>query len=328
MLGLTVAGLAMIAASARVIGWILVAATFAGLLHPIVSTLGRRMPRPLALALVVATALALAGFIGYRVVNDINAQLHELQRALPRAAHAIERSPRFGKTARDAHLTERVREFVHQLPARLRGGNTADALRAAATRGVAFLATGVLTIFFLIHGRRLLNGGATQLSPRREARVRSVAYAVYVRSWHYIAGSIGMAAMAGLLAFACARSLNLPGAAPLSMWMALVDIIPVLGVVLGALPLVLLAGATSAAWETAIVAAVLLGWQVFETLYLQAQVERRSLHVGPFITIAIGMIGIELYGIGGALIALVAAVVLAATADEIVNADSHVESEV
>src|SRR4051794_25036115 len=78
MLALAIAGLAMLAASARVIGWMLVAATFAGLLSPIVNALARHMPRGLALALVVGLMLALTGLIAYRVVDDINEQLHEL----------------------------------------------------------------------------------------------------------------------------------------------------------------------------------------------------------------------------------------------------------
>src|SRR3954451_6204344 len=47
MLGLTIAGLALLAASTRVIGWILVAATLAGLLHPAVAGLTRWMRRGL-----------------------------------------------------------------------------------------------------------------------------------------------------------------------------------------------------------------------------------------------------------------------------------------
>jgi len=49
--------------------------------------------------------------------------------------------------------------------------------------------------------------------------------------------------------------------------------------------LVLLAAATSPAWETILVAIVLIAWQVFETLYLQQRVERHSLHLGPFISL-------------------------------------------
>ena len=326
MLGLTIATLAMLAASVRVIGWILVAATFAGLLHPVVNGLERWLRRGLALLVVVIVSLGVAGFVGYRVADDINTQLHELQRALPRAARSIEHSDRFGKSAREIHLSIKVREFVDELPSRLRGGTTADALRAAATRGVAFLATGVLTIFFLIHGRRLLNGGANQLSPARQPRVREVGTAMYERSWRYIAGSLGMAAMAGLLAYGVARTLDLPGASPLAVWMALVDIVPVLGIVLGGLPLVLLAAATSPAWETVVAGLVLAIWQLFETLYLQPRVEERSIHLGPFISIAIGMIGLEVYGIGGALIALVLAVVIGTLLDETLGKRPEIES--
>jgi len=326
MLGLTIATLAMLAASVRVIGWMLVAATFAGLLHPVVNGLERWMRRGLALLVVVIVSLGVAGFVGYHVAHDINTQLHELQRALPRAARSIEHSDRFGKSAREIHLAAKVRVFVNELPSRLRGGNTADALRAAATRGVSFLATGVLTIFLLIHGRRLLNGGANQLSPARQPRVREVGTAMYERSWRYIAGSLGMAAMAGLLAYGVARTLDLPGASPLAVWMALVDIVPVLGIVLGGLPLVLLAAATSPAWETVLAALVLAAWQLFETLYLQPRVEERSIHLGPFISIAVGMIGLEVYGIGGALILLVLAVVIGTLLDETLGKRPEIES--
>jgi predicted PurR-regulated permease PerM len=326
MLGLTIATLAMLAASVRVIGWILVAATFAGLLHPVVNGLERWMRHGLALIVVVLICVGVAGFIGYRVVDDINTQLHELQHALPKAARSIEHSDRFGKSAREIHLAAKVKEFVDELPARLRGGDTADALRSAATRGVAFLATGVLTIFFLIHGRRLLNGAANQLSPARQPRVREVGWSVYRRSWRYVAGSIGMAAIAGLLAYGIARALDLPGASPLAVWMALVDVIPVLGIVLGGLPLVLLAAATAPAWQTVLAGLVLALWQLFETLYLQPRVEMRSIHLGPFISIAIGMIGLEVYGIGGALIALVLAAVIGTLIDETLGQRPEIES--
>jgi predicted PurR-regulated permease PerM len=319
MLALTVAVLAMVSASVRVIGWILVAATFAALLSPIVNGLANRMPRGAALAAVVVLMLALTGLVAYRVVDDINDQLHELQRALPKAAREIERSERFGDTARDAHLSDRVSEFVDELPQRLRGGDVKDALRSAATRGVAFLATFVLTIFFLIHGPRLLRSALRQMHVQRRERVKDVAAAAYERAWRYVTGCLGMAAIAGLLAYACAKALDLPGAAPLSLWMALIDFIPVVGVVLGALPLVLLAAATSPAWQTALIALVLVGWQLVETLYLQARIEKASLHIGPFVTIAVAMVGLELYGIGGSLILLVVVIAAMATADEVVG---------
>lgn len=322
MLGLTLAGLAMVAASVRVIGWVVVAATLAGLLFPVVEKLAERIPHGVALALGVGGSLLLAGLVGWAVVDDVSEQLRELEEALPAAARELETSDRFGEVARESDLADRVEAFVAELPERLRGGEPADALRAAATRGVAFLATGVLTIFFLIHGPRLLRAASKQLPLERARRARRVGLEAYRRSWRYVAGSLGMAAISGLLAYACARALDLPGAAPLAVWMALLDVVPVLGVLLGAAPLVLLAAATSPWWQTLLVGVVLVGWQLAEVLYLQKRVELGSLHIGPFVTLAVAMVGLELYGIGGALVALVATVVTAATLDEVVGSDS------
>lgn len=323
MLGVTIAGLAVIAASARVIGWILAAVVIAGLLYPTVQTLSAHIPRGLALFVVVFGSLALTIGIGYAVVDDVVNQMQELQTAVPRAARELERSDRFGDAAKEINLAKRAKAFVDELPERLRGGDVQDALRSAATRGVAFLATGVMSIFFLMYGERLLRGAVRQLPTRRQAEATRIGLSVYQRSWRYVSGSLTMAVTAGIIAYVCAMVLHLPGKAPLALWMVLLDPIPLLGVLLGALPLILLAG-TTATWQGSVfIAVVLIGWQIFEAIKLQPKVEAHSLHLGPFITIAVAMIGLELYGIGGAIVGLVFAVVLATTLDEVVGHGPH-----
>jgi predicted PurR-regulated permease PerM len=323
MLGATLALMGLVAASVRVIGWILVAAALAALLHPIVGNLARWMPRALALAVVMLLTVGLAAGIAYAVVDELNDQLHELQKAVPKAAREVERSDRFGEPAREIHLAARARAFVDELPERLRGGDVQSALRSAATRGVAFLATGVLTIFFLIHGPRLLESAVRQLGEEHRPAVRRIGAAVYRRWWHYLTGTLSMAAMAGLVTYGAASIVDAPGKAPLAVGMLLLDAIPLLGVVLGALPLILLA-ATTASWQGAVTVTVLmLGWQAFEAIVLQRRVEERSLHIGPFVTVAVAMVGLEVYGIGGALVALVATVLAAAVLDEAVGHGPH-----
>lgn len=319
LLGLALVGLATLAASTRVIGWILAAATLAGLLHPVVERLGSHLPRALALGVVVLVSVGVAAGIGYAVVDELSSQLRELQVAVPKAAREVERSERFGDVAKEIDLAEKAEDFVDELPRRLRGGDVQDAIRSAATRGVAFLATGVLTIFFLIHGPRLLGAAVRQLPAARQGDARRVGLAVYRRTWSYLAGALSMATMAGLVAYGCAYALDLPGKAPLALWMALLGTIPLVGVVIGSAPLILLAGTTATAPATLAVTAALLGWQAFEALWLQRQIEARSLHLGPFVTVAVGMVGLELYGIGGALIGLVVVVLLAATLDEAIG---------
>ena len=310
MLGFTLAALRLVAASGRVIGWVLTAAIVAGLLYPLVDLLRRRMPRGVAVAVVVILTLVVAVTVMSAVVDDVVDERAALVEAVPDAARELERSERFGDAARDFRLAERAEEFVRELPERLRGGSVQDALRSAATRGVAFLATGVLSVFFLVHGPRLLAGAVRQLTPERRAQARAVGLAVYRRSWNYVAGSLGMALASGLLVYVCAVVTDAPGPAPLALWMGLLDLVPLVGVVVGALPLVLLVAADSVG-EAVAVGVVLLVWQLVEAFVVQRWVEDRSVHLGAFLTVAVGMIGVEIYGIGGALVGLVLAVVVA-----------------
>jgi predicted PurR-regulated permease PerM len=318
LLGLTLLVLGMLAASARVIGWVLVAATLAGLLAPAVEILGRRLHRGVALAAVVVIMLALAGGVVYAVVQDVSDQLGQLRRAVPSAAREIERSERFGDAAKEVRFAQRAQTFVDELPERLRGGSVQQALRAAATRSVAFLATAVLTIFFLIHGRRLLQAGIRQLPQGRQAEVARVGAAAYRRWWAYLVGSLSMAVAAGVIAYAVAAALDLPGKAPLALWVSLIDVVPLVGIVLGAGPIILLASVTASWQGTAVAVVVLFAWQAIEALWLQHAVEARSLHIGPFVTVATALVGLELYGIGGALVGLDVVVLVAAVLDEAV----------
>ena len=302
LLGLTLVALRVLAASQRVIGWMLAAAVVAGLLHPIVGLLARRIPRGLAVAAVAVGTLGLVGGIGFGVVTGLVDETRRLQDALPRQAERLERSGRFADAAREVDLADRTRRFADEVPARLRGGTPAEAIRAATTRGVAFLATAVLTLFFVLHGPRLARAAADQIGDKkRRRRAEELAWGAYRRAFGYAGGTILMAAAAGALGFVLATAFGLPGAAPLAVWIALWDVVPLLGVVVGGLPMVLLAGVGNPG-RGLVVAAALLGYQVFEVLVLQRRVERNTLRLGPFLTTAAGLIGLELYGLGGALL--------------------------
>jgi predicted PurR-regulated permease PerM len=317
MFGATLALLAVVAASQRVIGWILVAGTAAALLHPLVSLLARRMPRALATAVVMLALVGGLGAVGYGLVDDVVRQTRRLQQVGPERAREIEASPRFGEVARDIKLAERTDRFLHDLPARLRGGTPAEAIRAAATRSVAFLATGVLTIFFLQHGPRLARAARNQIRDRaRRDRVEALAVAVYRRAFGYAGASLAMSLAAGLTAFLVARLADVPGPAAFGVWVGLWDLVPLAGTLVGALPIVGLA-ATSSSNRALAVIIVFIGYQVLENLLIERSVERATVRVGPFITLAAGLVGLELSGIAGALLAVLGATVAVTTANEV-----------
>ena len=316
LLGITLALLRLVVASQRVLGWILTAAVVAAMLQPLVGFLERKIPRGIAVAVVVLATAGLGGVIAYGSVHGLVHETDKLERALPKRAAELERSQRFGEAAREFKLGERTKRFVNEVPARLRGGTPADALRSAATRGVAFLATGVLSIFFLLHGPRLLRGGLSQIRDvNRRDRAERILTASYRRGFGYARGTAAIAVVAGLLAYVVARVAQVPGPAPLGVWVGMWDVVPVIGTFVGALPIVILAGVSSAT-KAIIAALVFIGFQAFEQFVLQRPLEHRTIKLGPFLTVVGGFAGLELYGIGGALMVLMLAAVAVAVADE------------
>jgi predicted PurR-regulated permease PerM len=114
-----------------------------------------------------------------------------------------------------------------------------------------------------------------------------------------------MSASAGLLVGFTAQLFGVPGAVPLGLWAALWDLVPLIGAVVGALPVVLLAAADSPV-SAAVILVAFVGYQLLESAVVQRQLEERSVHVGPFLTLVAGSAGLELYGLGGALFVLFA----------------------
>jgi predicted PurR-regulated permease PerM len=316
--GLTLLLLRTASAASRVLGWMLVAATVAGLLHPVVRRLeARGWPRGRAVLLVAFGGLLVVGLTTYRVVDDVQRGTKRLQDAAPAAAATLEDSDRFGDIATAVHLRDRTDAFMRELPTRLRGGSAADAFRAAATRGVAFLTTSVMTLFLLLHGPRLAEAGLRQIGDeRRRARVATVADAAYRRAFGYASGSIAVALLAAWVAYAAAMAAGVPGAAPLALWVGVWDLVPIVGAFVGALPIVILA-AIAEPWKGLVLGAIFLAYQLFEDFGVQPWLERRTMHLGPFLTVAAGFAGLELRGVPGALIGVLAVASVVAALDEV-----------
>ncbi len=314
-LGLTLLALRMAVAAERVLGWIIAAAAVALLLTPVVDRLHRRMPRGLAVAIVSLVVLVGGGFAAYGVGASLVRQYQGVRDAAPRAAERLERSKRYGDVASDAKLSQRTREFVEAIPERLRGGDPADAVRAAATRGVAFVVTGILTLFFLLHGPKLLRGAVRQRPDRLQEPARRIGGRAASRASRYALLTLAEAGVAGLVGYGVCRLLAVPGAAALGLWLGIWAVVPLVGDFVGALPIVVIAGAQNP-WHGLAAAAFFVVYQVAEGSLVQPRIDRRTMRLGPFLTTLAGAAGLELYGLGGALVlTLILALAVAALAE-------------
>ncbi len=295
--------------------WVLCAMAVAALVYPAVDWLAhfRYIPRGLAVLITFVIGLGSIGFLGYRIVNDVSDAMSSLQDAAPKRAAELERDSDF---FREIKLEERVTKLVDEIPTRLAGGEPTEALRTNATRGLAFTAGLILTIFFVLYGSRLIEGG---LGFIENDAIRRRTDEVFRRGSHralfFARVKLWEAVVEGFLAYSIARAANVPGPAALGVWVALWSLLPVAGVLIGALPIVVFAGAVSTTRAVAVGAAfVAIGigdWLVNRWL------ERRTVDVGSFVIVLAAFGGIELYGLSGALLFVLAAVFVVAILSEI-----------
>jgi hypothetical protein len=174
----------------------------------------------------------------------------------------------------------------------------------------------ILTIFFVLYGTPIVEGAIDQIRDgRRRARVEEVVVEAIRKARTYIWASLLQGTVVGGLTFALADHLDLPAATVLALVAAVAATVPYIGIVVGVVPTVMLvAGLESPAAGGALIT-VAVAAQGVEALVVRRIVDRRSLHVGPAIPVIVGSIGLEVYGIGGALYGAALAVVALATAD-------------
>jgi predicted PurR-regulated permease PerM len=304
LLGVTLALIRVFDRAARPLSWVLVACIAAAVLSPFINRLGRHIPRPLAIIVVMLATLGVVAAIGYSGFDDLERQAHRLERALPSAARELERSSEFGDFARAFELEDRTERFVEELPGRLEGGSEVEALQAAATRGAAFLVTGILTLFMVVYGPRFLRAGLDQIADDEHRRhVERVVSDAYGRSWRYLMLTTLKAFVAGAFTTAVCSLADVQAPVLLGLWVGVWSFVPAVGIVVGSFPVVMLAALTSID-TAAVLLVVFVAYQLFDVLVAQPQITRRSLRVGSALTLVAGVLGFTLYGIGGLVVSV------------------------
>ena len=302
-------------AAHRVIGWGVATAVVATLLKPPITWLSRFVPKVLALLLAGLGIAVVAGALVYGVFDDLKSETTALRDRGPAAAARLEaRDDRIGGVATDLRMTERAEDAFEALEERFGAGP--EVLASAAGTVPSYFVSFILTIFFILYGDRIFEGAIDQVGDvRRRRRVEHVLREGVRRGRSYVWWALLQGSLVGGATFLVADHLDLPAPTVLGLVAAVAAAVPYIGVVMGVVPTLLMAaGLESPAWGLAILSVALVT-QAFEAVVVRRFVDRRTLHVGPAIPVIVGSVGLEVYGIGGALYGVALAVFLLAVAD-------------
>lgn len=304
------------ASANRQIGWTVACFILAAMLSPIVDLLARRMPRWLALVSSMLGVGILIVTVWGAIIVNIQDGLRTLSNEAPRAAASLEQR---SEVAQDFRLAERVESLIQNLRSRTGGQAVGQAVGAAGT----YLVCGILILFFIIYGPKMLRAGAAQIKDEhRRARVERRVTTAMTNASRYLIVTVGQTLVIGSAVGLTAWALRLPAPFVLGLLAGAVGVIPTLGIVVGGLPTLLLAAGLKSWRDILIVLGVLLGLQVLETAVVRKRVDRVSVHIGPALPAMVALIGYELYGIGGAVYGAAALVFLIAWLDAAGIADA------
>jgi predicted PurR-regulated permease PerM len=298
-------------AAHQVLGWVVACAIVALLIDPLVDRLQRRLPRWLAVVVVVTGLLAAFGVVLAGVVRELSRSLDELERAVPRAATELEQ--RYDWAA-DVGVAQRVDSLIDGLDAGIRHEAVGRAIGTVPT----YVVTGILMLFLLAYGRRYVDGaiGLFDDPARRESLHAVVGQAGY-RGRTYMLCALGNGALNGIVFGVVCQRLSLPAPLSLGVAVGVFSVFPLVGVIVGSVPALLLAFGSQSWWVGAIVVIVAVALQLVEAVVVRPSVDRRTVRLGPTTPIVVALVAFDLYGVGGAVYAIALAILGLAALDAI-----------
>jgi predicted PurR-regulated permease PerM len=265
-----------------------------------------RVPRSLAIVLTYLSILGGIFGLGLLIVPPIVNGVNKLVDAVPGYVQDIRNSKTLRKYDDKYHVTDKLNQEAKKLPSRL--GDVTGALTSV-TVGVFSAAVQLVTVltlafFFLRDGQRMIAWWLRQLGPGRAERVRAVLDDVYRAVSGYVVGNLLISLIAGTGTYVVLTILNVPFAVPLSVLMAFLDLIPLVGATIGGVIIGIVCAITGFPGDLIVWAIYFIVYQQVENNLLQPVIYRRTVSVHPLLVLIAVLIGGSQLGVLGALLAI------------------------
>ena len=219
--------------------------------------------------------------------------------------------------AQEAQLVgQRLREFhesvLRRIPQEFQeaGSSLAQAGQSGTSAGRAIidgtLSAGVafiVAVYLLLDGRRTYEWLLAFVPLRARSKMHETARGAHAAIFAYVRGNLITSALAALFTWIVLAALHVPAALLLALLAGVLDLVPVIGFVLSAAPAVLLGFIVSPGVGVA-VAVFYVAYNLVENYFIQPKVYGRELRLSDLAVIAAFIVGAELGGVLGAIVAL------------------------
>ncbi len=273
-----------------------------GTLNPFVGFLERRrMRRNHAIALVFASHFVVAGLFLLFTVPRFVAQASSMVERLPETqayfAEYLERSPigaPLGRSLRETNASDLVASL----------GHLGFVYSSKVVEVCAYAITSFFLALYIMIDRDRLRGGVFALIPRgHHVRLARILLNLETIVGGYMRGQLITSLMMAVFTFVVLTVARVPNALALSLFAGLVDVLPYVGAILACVPACL--AALSRGTTVAVVVLVfLVVYQEIESRFIVPRIYGRVLRLPAAVVMIALLVGGNLLGIVGALLAL------------------------
>jgi predicted PurR-regulated permease PerM len=303
--------------------WIFIAGFLAIAISGPVNWLHERTHRRgLSIALVYVALILVPVLLAALLVPPIVEQLNNLINNLPAYVSDLQdfiaRSDRLRQLEEDYNITAELQKQASTLPGRV--GDAAGILSDIGLGLVNSVFAGVtilvLSLFMIGSGRGWLDWAAERQGPERAEWIKRLYDRIGNAVGNYVAGALGQALIAGVLAYIVLLILGVPYAGSLAVVIFLLDLVPLVGATLGAI----LVGIITLFNDFPTVTVVWVIWSIVyqqvENNVIQPRIQAKAVAVHPFVVLTSVLFGATLFGVLGALLAIPVAAAIQITVVE------------
>lgn len=268
-------------------------------------------------AVVAAFAGLLAGFVAL-VIPPIGAAADALTDAVPRWRDQLhDHHSTLGRLEDRYHLIEKAQQQLGSGGASKVAGGVLGAGQLVISALTSTVIVITVTLYVMSALPAIKRFGYRFVPGTRRPRVEAVTEEILSRVGRFMLGNIVTSAIAGAATFAWCAAIGVPYPAALGFFVALMDMIPVIGSTVGGVVVSLVA--LSVSLPVAIATALFyVAFRVAEDYLIMPRAMKFAVDVHPVVTVVAVLVGGSLLGVIGGLVAIPAAVALGIVLDEYV----------
>lgn len=270
---------------------ILISAMLATALYPLVMKLNRRFPLILSTLIVVLLLLVPFITIGATVIPSV---IREFPALLKTLNGIVNNSPLIPPAVRTVDFTQYAQNVGQYLL------QSTSALTSIVTSILTLI---FLTFYFIFDAKPLIKMLLSFFPKHKQNKISNLLSELAKVNGQYIRGNLTISVICGLTIFIGLTILGIPFAAPLAIFAAIMDLLPLIGAPIAMIPAIIISLAISPLTVLLVVSLYVI-YQQIENAFLAPMIYNKALNISATLSFVAVLIGAGLFGIVGAFIAL------------------------